>query len=324
MVPMLWAILLGAGLIGLWLGSDLTVSCSAKAGWRARFPSLLVGLTIVSIGTSLPEIAVSVTGALDIVGGLDASGVIIGDNIGSFISQLLLVLGIVGFSSAMAVPERAVKRDGPMLLIAILAFYIVCSDLVISRADGFILIAIYLGYNLYVFLSERGGEADVGEKIKTGVCWREQSPLIDLGYLVAGMALLIVASTFVVDGAIELANLLNVDQFLVGVLLVGVGTSLPELVVSLQARRKEAGDISLGNVVGSNVTDLLFATAVGAVIASNLRIKPSILWFDLPYAFVASLIFVLMVRMKLKIDRSVSLVLLLIFGAYTALKLVGI
>jgi len=321
---MLWALsLIGLGLIGLWLGSDLMVSCSAKVAWRARFPALLTGLTIVSIGTSVPEISVSVTGALDIISGLETSGVVIGDNIGSFICQLLLILGIVGFSNTIVVPERSVKRDGPMLLISLAVFYIVCIDQVISRVDGYLLVAVYLGYNVYVFLKERKGETDIGEKTRTGMCWREQHPLLDLVYLIIGLSLVILASAFVVDQAINLATFLNIDQFLIGIVLVGVGTSMPELVVSLQSARKGESDISIGNVVGSNVTDLLFATAVGAIVAQNLHVGPSILFFDLPFAFIASSLFLLLARRRLKVDRSVSLILLMVFGSYVALKIMG-
>ena len=321
---MLWALgLIGAGLIGLWLGSDLMVSCSVKVAWRVRFPALLVGLTIVSIGTSLPEIAISITGAIDILAGLETSGIIIGDNMGSFISQLLLVLGIAGFLNTITVPERSLKRDGLMLIVSIAVFSIVCVDQTISRLDGLLFIAVYLGYNLYVFLKERKGEVEIGEQIKAGVCWREQHPLIDLLYLVVGISLVIFASAFVVNNAIELARFLNVDPFIIGVILVGVGTSLPELVVSIKSTRKGEGDVSFGNVIGSNVTDLLFVTAIGAIIAENLHVSPNILWFDLPFAFISSSIFLLLANRKLRIDRSVSTVLLVIFGVYIIFKTMG-
>jgi len=134
----------------------------------------------------------------------------------------------------------------------------------------------------------------------------------------------ILASAFVVDQAISLAASLNIDPFLIGIILLGVGTSMPELVVSLQSARKGESDISMGNVVGSNVTDLLFATAVGAIIAQNLHVEPSILFFDLPFAFIASSMFLLLAHRKLRVDRSVSLVLLLIFVSYVALKIMGV
>lgn len=320
---MVWPLLfIGAGLVGLWLGSDLTVSCSGKAAWRARLPSLLIGLTIVSIGTSLPEITVSITGAIDVAHGLEASGVVIGDNIGSFMSQLLLVMALAGLYGTIIVPKRSVKREGLMLLISLAIFYLVCRDLVISSLDGYFLIAFYLAYNLYVFLKEGKRETDIGEQIKTGVCWREQHPLLDLLYLGVGMSLVIFASTFVVDGAIDLANFLNVDQITVGILVVGLGTSLPELVVSFQATRKGEGDISLGNVIGSNVTDLLFATGIGASI-TNLHVAPCVLNFDLPYAFLSSAIFLLLLARWPKIDRKSSSALLSIFAIYAIVKLIG-
>jgi cation:H+ antiporter len=316
--------LIAAGLVGLWFGSDLMVSCSVKVAWRLRFPALLVGLTIVSFGTSLPEMAVGITAALELNAGIDTSGVIIGDNIGSFISQLLLVLGISGLFKSIHVPKRSIKRDALILPISVAIFAIACLDETISRLDGLFFIAVYTVYNLYVFLQERKTNTEIGEEVKVGVCWREQHPLLDLFYLIIGGSLVILASILVVDNSIEIAKLLGVDPFIIGVVLVGIGTSLPELVVSIKSTRKGESDLSIGNVIGSNVTDLLLVTAIAAIIAENLTFHLTTLYFDLSFAFITSIIFLVLVRSRMKIDKPVSSFLIGSFLFYIIFKLLGI
>ena len=316
--------MIAAGLAGLWFGSDLMVSCSVKVAWRLRFPALLVGLTIVSIGTSLPEMAVSITAAIELNAGIDTSGIIIGDNIGSFISQLLLVLGISGFFKTIVVPKRSIKRDALILPISVAIFAVACIDETISRLDGLFFIAVYIVYNLYVFLQERKINTEIGEEIKAGVCWREQHPLLDLFYLIIGGSLVILASTLVVDNAIEIAELLGVDPFIIGIVLLGIGTSLPELVVSIKSTRKGESDLAIGNVIGSNVTDLLLVTAIGAIIAENLTLHLNALYFDLSFAFITSIIFLVLVSSRMKIDKMVSSFLTGSFLFYIIFKLLGV
>jgi cation:H+ antiporter len=208
-----------------------------------------------------------------------------------------------------------------MLLVTLIVFSLASIDLVISRLDGLFFAVIYAAYNIYVFIREEKGASEIGEEVKAGVCWRKQDYKIDLLYLAIGIILVVFSSTFIVENTIQLAEILEVDPFLISVILVGLGTSLPELVVSLKSARKGEPDVSLGNVIGSNVTDLLLATGLAAIIAESLQVDSNVLLIDIPFAFGASSIFLLLAWKKLKIDKSLSILMTCLFVSFIVLKI---
>ncbi len=311
------------GLLVLWLGSDLTVSCSDKTAWRIKISPVFVGLTLVSFGTSLPEITVSVVGAFDKLGGIETSGIVIGDALGSYFNQITFIVGFVAIFGSIHFPKKVIRREGAMLISSLILFALVSMDSVISRLEGLILILAYAIYLIIIVKSEI--KADIPEEVeRLGICWRwSHTPLIDALLLISGLGLTILASTMVVGSAIDLAEFLNVDPLTIGIIVVGLGTGLPELAVSLNATRKGNNDISIGNLIGSNITDIVFSVGVGASI-SGFNVDPGLISFDLPWLFLAAFIFIILGGIRSKIDRKASFILIFLFATYIGLKLIGL
>ncbi len=305
-------LLLFAGLIGLAFGADLVVRGALATAARLRIPPLVAGLTITSVGTSLPEIATNVAVGLEVRAGLDVSGLAIGNVVGSCLSQITLLLGAAAMVATLSAPDRALKRDGAMLLVALCAMFLACADGVLSQWEGGLLIVAWLLYMLFLLMLDR--PTDGMEAPPSSPLWR------DLAFLIGGMVVVVLSSELVVDKAVLLAQALGVSESLVG-LLVGLGTGLPELSVSLKALREQAGQLSLGNLIGSNITDPLLSAGIGAAIAP-LAVPEVALQVDFPFWFAATLIAVALLFNHQDLNRRESSVLLVLFGLFAYVRVV--
>lgn len=248
-------VLLIIGFVLLVKGSDIFVDGSASVAKLLGIPAIIVGLTIVSMGTSAPEAAVSITAGIK-----GANEIAFSNLVGSNIFNTLCVAGFSAAIAPFVVDKLVIKRDFPVCIGICLLVMIFALDGMISRADGIILFVIfiaYLGYLIYSAIKNRE-TSDDDEK--------PMSPLKSVMFILIGVAAIIAGGQLVVKSATEIAHTFNLSETLIGVTICAIGTSLPELVTSIVAARKGQSDIAIGNVVGSNIFNLAFVLALSSSI----------------------------------------------------------
>ena len=305
-------LILMGGIAGLWLGTELTIGGAMAIARRHRLSEFFVGLVILSIGSDLPELAVAVDAGLKGLLGQDASGVVVGTSVGSAVAQIGFVLGLAGMISYLTLPRRFVFRHGGVLLGATALLFVVAFDGQISRTDGMILVG---AYGAYVLALMNG----------VNVPDQQPRPLAGGGFsswlaLVAGLAVVIGSSEITVSTVVRIAHELDISEAVISVLIIGLGTSLPELSISISAILKKRTGLSVGNIIGSNILDTLLPIGVAAMI-SNLVFDPHILFFDLPYLFVLTVVVLAFFITRRGIERPEAIVTLGLYAAYVAVKL---
>jgi len=312
-------ILLMVGLVGLFLGSQLSVRGFEDIARHFGLSHLFIGLTIVAIGTSLPEIAVSVVGAIDILAGAEmsaVSGIVVGNKIGSYINQVTIIMGIVGLVGAMSITKRELKREGTMLILSIILFSLVSLDLKITPLEGVVVTLAYLLY--FIFLVKQEAPSRSTSKVEEER--PKAHPIKDFLMIMIGMSVLLLAAEFVVEGSIQLAELWRVPPSVAGLLIVGLGTGLPELTIAIIALRRGATGIAVGDMVGSNICDILFSLGAGAMI-SGFTVNPVLLWFDIPFMFLVAFLVIGLFLRNMRLERKEAMVLILVYVSYVLLKL---
>lgn len=296
-IPALFVI---GGFLLLMKGADWFVEGAAKGAVKFGIPQIIVGLTVVALGTSLPEAAVSITSALQ--GSSDLS---IGNILGSNIMNVLLILGITSMVCRIPVTKKALSFDIPLVIgVTVLLVYMGLSDNMVSRVDGIILIAIMIAYVMY--LRHRVKKGDELDEIPGGdkpmATWKI------LFFIIFGAAMIAVGSKFTVDGAVKIATMLGVSERIIGLTMIAFGTSLPELVTSITAAAKKQTDIAIGNIVGSNFFNIVFVIGITSV----LRPVPCAASFTYDcYAAIATIVLLFICALPLRRLGKVSGVLML-------------
>ena len=309
---MLETILFLLGLAGLWGGTLLTVRGAVDVSERHGLSQGFIGLTILAIGTDLPELLVSVSGSVQQLRGIESSGVIVGNAIGSAMAQGTLVLGVAGLFGTMGIAPRMIRRDGLTLLLAIALTTTLCWDGDVGRLQGAALLIAYLIYFVSLVQAEHGhGEA------KTHRDARGPSPMFAL---IVGLVTVIVAAHVVVTEGVELADSWGISQTLVGVLLIALGTSLPELALSIGAMRKGHASLSAGNIIGSNIFDLLVPVGLAAVI-HPLMVDATTTSFDLPAVALATGALLVFMTRRRGLQRGEAIALIGVYVAYAVLRM---
>ena len=304
------------GLTGLWLGTELVIKGAVNIAEYYNLSQVFVGLAILSIGTDLPEIVIAINAALhNTIGNTDTSGIIIGNAIGSSFSQISIVLGTAGLFSYLTLKKRHLYENGIMLLGSVILVILLGFDGKISRVDGVVLIVVYLIYYFRLYHRER-----IIKKIKKKI---SKSIRKDILFLIIGIVIVIFTSELVVDNSISFAENFGIKQSFIGIIIIGLGTSLPELALALNAARKKASGLSVGNLIGSNIFDMLIPIGVGATI-SRLKIEKSLLYFDLPFLFVLSFTVLFFFYRKKGLQKNEAIILIGIFVLYATLKIAGI
>ncbi len=285
-------------------GADLFVDNASGIGTKLKISSLVIGLTVVAFGTSMPELAVSVTAALE-----GHNEIAVGNVVGSNIFNLLVVAGMSACLYPLVINKTIMKRDWPLSNIAALVLAILLfPDFHISRMDAVILLVFFLG-TLYSQL--KAGKENETEQIQEES--RKMWQLILL--LIAGIAMIIIGAELAVTGATDLARLLGVSETLIGLTIVAIGTSLPELVTSVVAAKKGQTEIAMGNVIGSNLFNIFCILGISAVL--NPITVESTAMFDTLFLAVVSTIFWLLCKWK-SMDRKMGIIMILTYIAYTA------
>ena len=301
------------GLMGLLWGSDYSVNAAREIARKLRISELIVGLTIVSIGTSVPEIATNLLAGFSTLSGVDASGIAVGSIIGSELAQITLLLGIVGFMATLHIPQRCIVRDGFMLFMAAILMYLTAIDGFVSRSEGVLLVLTYIIYLAYLVTQERTKVQRVPEEA------RDYDIGADALKTIIGISVVVLGAHLIVKYGVVMALRYEISESVIG-LFVGLGTSLPELTVSLRAIHKSAGSLSLGNLIGSNITDPLLSFGLGASIA-GVTVEQIILKFDFVYWITATAIALLLLYNHMNLNRKESSILIILYGLFLYLRL---
>ena len=247
------------GFILLMKGADFFVEGSSSIATRFHIPSLIIGLTIVAMGTSLPECAVSITASME-----GNNALAVANAVGSNIFNLMVVCGISALFVPIAVQVNTLKREFPFsVLCAILLMILGYFGMILGHIDGIVLLILFVGYIVYMIVSAKKAMNTYQEEEEIKVI----SMGLSLVYIVGGAIAIKFGGDFVVDSASNIALSLGMSQNLVGLTIVALGTSLPELVTSMVAAKKGEVDMALGNVIGSNVFNILFVLGIAATIS---------------------------------------------------------
>ncbi len=306
---LLWAVvLLIFGFILLIKGADYFVEGSSSVAKKLRVPSIIIGLTIVAMGTSLPECAVSVTASLS-----GENALAVSNAVGSNIFNLMVVCGACALFAPLAISKDTLKKEFPLSIVcAVLLLGLGYVGMILGRMDGLLLLAVFVCYILWMIksaLSARAGnKADGGGEYKTLPVWQ------CIFYIVGGAAAIKFGGDFVVDGASTVASRFGLSQNLIGLTIVALGTSLPELVTSIVAAKKNEVDMALGNVIGSNIFNILFVLGIASSLSPIVFIMENVL--DIVILIVMSLLVWLMGWTKRQIDRKEGIVMLAAYVAY--------
>lgn len=261
-----WVLVLSVGLVLLVKGADLFVGGASALATRLGVAQLVIGLTVVAMGTSLPEAAVSISAVLK--GNADIT---IGNVVGSNILNILIILGLSALITPLAVEKSTVTIELPFLTGISVLLLLQGLDGTIGIADGVVQIVLFILYLTYLFWSARKSNAQKNafhvEPNKNSTTKRTQQAVWKILLLCAfGLAMTVAGSNLAVDAACGIAEKLGMSERFIGLTIVALGTSLPELVTSVTAARKGNADIAIGNIVGSNIFNILFVTGLSALV----------------------------------------------------------
>ena len=253
------------GFIILTLGAEALVRGASSIALRLGITPLIIGLTIVAFGTSAPELAVSVKSAL-----AGNSGIALGNVIGSNIANIGLILAITALIRPIQVQSQVVKRDIPLMILASMLFWGLLLDGELSLIDGVVLLSLLIGYLAFSYISSKNSNQE--EEIEAG----PNNPLLSALFIVVGISMLVGGGILFVNGAVDLAKTFGVSEVIIGLTIVAIGTSMPELVTSVIAALKGQSDIAIGNIVGSNIFNILGILGITAIVqpVSSLGFQP--------------------------------------------------
>ena len=332
------ALLFVVGLVLLVKGSDFFVNSSVRIAKQLGVSEFVIGLTLVALGTSIPELGTSVMASFK-----HQSGIVMGNVLGSNIANIGLVVGIVAVFWVLKTDRKMLMRDGFIMLFAAVLFYIFLFNWVVSRIEGFIFLLLYVAYILFVvetksrldrvynfkdfviyffkfdYIRKTGKDLFQGNHEKKedqgkGISARGII-LKDLGIVVLSIIVIWWGAKFLVEGAVFFANLFHVPQTIIGLSLIAIGTSLPELGVTLSAGRKGLGNIVVGNIIGSNIANVFLIIGVASIISPLSVIKSTVV-VTAPFMIVMTILFLIFIRSRWKIERIEAIIFLLLYGAF--------
>lgn len=293
-----------AGLIGLFFGGEALVRGSVGIARRMAIPPLLIGLTVVGFGTSTPELLVSVDAALRGV-----PDIAVGNIVGSNIANILLIVGLTALVWPITVMGATLRRDTLVMVAAALALVPVFALAQMGRISGAVLVLGLIGYLVWAYRTP-GAAAEEDENLPA-----PSSTWVSVLWVVGGLAILMLGARFLVDGAVNIARGYGISEAFIGLTIVAVGTSLPELATSLIAAVRRQSEIAIGNIVGSNIFNVLGILGITAVI-SPIPIAGRFLTFDLPVMIAASLVLTVLLLTRPKIGRITGVALLVGYIVY--------
>lgn len=312
-------LMVAGGLVLLLIGGEALVRAAVALANRLEISKLIVGLTVVAFGTSAPELLVCVQAVLN-----DAPDIAIGNIVGSNIANVLLVVGAPALIAPFFCDRDAMRREGVVMVGATLLFMVLAALDMIDFWPGLIMLLL-----LFVFLytayrrARRTGGGDVAEEVDDLAEGVPDSPLIMGGLMLVGLAGLLVGSNLLVEGAREIALSIGMSETAIGITLVALGTSLPELATTVVAAVRRHGDMAIGNVIGSNLFNILGIMGITAMV-SPVPVAAQIVDFDLWVMLAAALVLFPLAFAKIPVGRVAGLVLLAAYGAYVWAQFSGL
>lgn len=308
--------LLIGGIAGLLGGAELLIQGSLGLAKRYKVPEFLVGLTILTLGTSTPELLITVTGAMRRLTDFQVSELVVSEIVGSGIGQIGLVLGLSGVFGNLSIEKKELKFQGVFLIGSALLLWFFSRDLFLSRAEGVAMILVYGYYLIHL-------RNTIPKKAFKSLGRVKHKPVQDFFFTILGLVMIIFSSDMVIVNGVALAEEWHVSASLIGLFLVGLGTSLPELVVSLTAAVRKANGLTVGNIVGSNIFDVLVALGSGVVI-SGFKVERSIFLIDMPFLLLVSSIVCLFFYTKNRYERKETLLVLSMYFIYVIFKVLSV
>ncbi|HSC33827.1 MAG TPA: calcium/sodium antiporter [Thermodesulfobacteriota bacterium] len=267
------------GLIILIAGAEALVRGASRLASTVGISPLVVGLTVVAFGTSSPELAVSVIASVN-----DKADISLGNVIGSNILNVLFILGLSAVIVPLAVSRQIIRLDVPIMIICSVLVLIMGLDGSISRTDGILFTAGIIAYTVFLIRqSRKEKERPSDEFVKEYKAGGKKTLLIDIALVAAGLGLLVLGSRWLVNGAVMIATYLGLSELIIGLTIVAAGTSLPEVATSVIASIRGERDIAVGNIVGSNIFNILAVLGISGIAAPDgIAVPESVLRFDIP------------------------------------------
>lgn len=317
-------------------GSDYFVKSSSSIANKIGISEFTIGLTLVAVGTSIPELASSIAASLQ-----NAGGIVIGNVVGSNIANIALIVGCAAIISKIKTETEMLKRDGYIMLFSAVLFLIFSLNSSISRIEGIIFVLFFIAYILFLFQDKTKYEeefhfkdfityffkfkyiTDIKQKIEPSVNQKLENKKQykssafeimskDLLVIFLSGTAIVFGARYFIEQSIFFAQLLNLPDELIGITLVAVGTSMPELVVTLSASRKGYGSIALGNVIGSNIANIFLILGISSLLLP-LDISTSTLQFTIPYMIFISVLLLIFIATHWEIKKSEGLVLVTLY-----------
>lgn len=274
-------VLLVAGLISLVVGAEVLVRGASRLATVLGISPLIIGLTVVAFGTSSPELSVSIIAALS-----DQAGIAVGNVVGSNIFNVLFILGLSALIVPLVVSQQLVRLDVPLMIVLSIIVLLYSLDGNFSRTEGLTLFIGLILYVIFLIFQSRKESVEVkdeyakefGGEDHTGCSWIKNLVLV-----LSGLALLVVGSRWLVEGAVSIAQHMGVSELVIGLTIVAAGTSLPEVVTSVIAAIRGERDIAVGNVIGSNIFNIMGVLGIASIVApTGIQVSVAVSSFDIP------------------------------------------
>jgi cation:H+ antiporter len=297
-------------------GADIIVKHGQSIARHVGISEFFIGLTILSIGTSIPEIFTHIVSSLKILKTPEnietLSGIAIGTDLGSNIIQITIIVGIVGLMGVLKPTKKFMNTDYLIMIVGIMLLWFFSeTGQLISRLEGVILAGSYIAYLYYLTKQEK-----VEDKFHHN---KQYSPIISLLSMSFGFFVVLISADFILDAAILAADTYNISGSTIGALILGVCTALPELTTALIGIKRRAAGISVGTLIGSNITNPLFALGIGAAI-STYTVDDTILAVDFPFWFTISVLGWIFFRSNLRVDKKEATILAFSYGIYVYMR----
>lgn len=298
------------GLPLLYFGGEFLITGSVRLGQKYKISPFIIGATIIGFGTSAPELAVSVFAALK-----GAPELALGNVVGSNVANVGLVLGLTAFLIPLTIGKKRLKEESPAFLLATFLIAFLIWNFHLSALEGGFMVLLLAAYLWNSFRKKDASEIDMEEETSL---WADKGIFFQFLLIISGMVLLISGARFLVDGAVAIALTLGVSEWFIGISIVAVGTSLPEIVSSIMAAKRGHGEMAIGNVFGSNIFNILLVLGITAIIKPLEITEP--IHADLIFTTGLSCFLLVLIRMNHELTKLNGLILLVCYAFYIGMK----
>lgn len=298
------------GFWGLIKGADMFVDGASQIAAKMKVPLIVIGLTVVAFGTSAPEAAISITSAFQ-----NNAGIAVGNVIGSNIMNILLILGISSVICRLPVKKTTLRYEIPfVILITAVLLMLGVLENNLSRIDGIIFIVLFAVFMIYLIKLSKSGDNSLMDDVPE-IDENASVPKMLL-FVLLGLAMIVLGSDFTVSGATRIAEVIGIDDRIIGLTVVAFGTSLPELVTCIQAARKNKADIAIGNIIGSNIFNILFVVGISALVSPSPIGFADTFIADSAAAIAAAVLLLLLVLKNKRVSRLGGVIMLACYAGY--------